>query len=453
MASASYAITAPQTATPQISPSSGSYTSSVSVSITDATGGASIFYTTDGSVPNASSTKYTAAFNLSASAAVKAIATASGFPSSALASADYTIQSSAPVINFGGGFTSAGLTLNGGAALSGTRLRLTDTGTFEARSAFFTSLVNVQSFTKDFSFQLATPNADGMTFTIQGNRASALGPAGGGLSYGPDTPTGSAGISKSIAVKFDLYSNSTDGLNSTGLYTNGASPTIPSTDLTSSGVNLHSGDVFKVHMTYDGTTLVWTITDATTGTSFSTSATVNIPSIVGGNTAFVGFTGGTGGKTAVQEIVTWSFSAAAAKVPVQFETESLPGTSSGPAYRVFAWPGFLNGNGTTLDSTQAGDFVIINLNVPAAGLYDVKFAAKDRNPRGSSRAAVNGTNLGGVSDQYSAADVWKEFDLGTVNLLAGSQQFKFTVTGKNAASTGFTVSFDYIKLTPQSSGL
>jgi hypothetical protein len=319
----------------------------------------------------------------------------------------------------------------------------------EARSAFFSSLVNIQSFTNDFSFQLTSPNADGFTFTIQGNTAAAVGPGGGGLGYGPDAPTGPPGIPKSVAVKFDLYSNVGEGMDSTGMYTNGASPTTPTTDLTPSGVNLHSGDVFNVHMTYDGTTLVWTLSDAATGKTFSSSATVNIPSIVGGNAAFLGFTGGTGGKTAIQEIITWTVNAAASKLPVQFETESLPGISSGPSYLVFAWPGFTDGSGTVFNATQVGDNVIISLNVPAAGIYDVKYAAKMHNLRGISQLSINGADLGAVTDQYSAVDVWKEFDLGTVNLAAGSQPVKFTVTGKNAASSGFMISFDYIKLTPQ----
>ena len=58
-----------------------------------------------------------------------------------------------------------------------------------------------------------------------------------------------------MAVKFDLYSNTGEGSDSTGFYTNGASPTVPSVDMTSSGVNLHSGDPMHAHMTYNGTTL------------------------------------------------------------------------------------------------------------------------------------------------------------------------------------------------------
>ena len=76
--------------------------------------------------------------------------------------------------------------------------------------------------------------------------------------------------------------------------------------MTASGLNLLSGDVMNVHMTYDGTTLAWTITDPTAGTSFTTSAPVNIPSFAG-QTAYVGFTAATGGLTAIQDILTWTW--------------------------------------------------------------------------------------------------------------------------------------------------
>jgi len=51
---------------------------------------------------------------------------------------------------------------------------------------------------------------------------------------------------------------------------------LPATAL-SGGVNLHSGDIFKVHMTYDGTTLTMTITDTVNTTqTFTTSWPINI---------------------------------------------------------------------------------------------------------------------------------------------------------------------------------
>ena len=62
-------------------------------------------------------------------------------------------------------------------------------------------------------------------------------------------------------------------------------------------------------MTYDGTTLSITITDtATPSSTFTTSWPVDIPTIVGANTAYVGFTAGTGSTTATQEILGWTYS-------------------------------------------------------------------------------------------------------------------------------------------------
>ena len=97
---------------------------------------------------------------------------------------------------------------NGHTKLNGTRLQLTDTtATNESASAFWTTPVNVQTFTNDFTFQQTSPNADGFTFTIQNAGITALGPGGGGLGYGPGSPGGTAGIAKSVAIKFDLYDN------------------------------------------------------------------------------------------------------------------------------------------------------------------------------------------------------------------------------------------------------
>lgn len=318
----------PTAATPTFSPAPGSYTSSVVVTLSDTTAGATIHCTTNGSTPTASSPACTTV-TIAATTLLQAIATATGYNNSAVAGGTYTITSGSG-INYGAGFTASGLTLNGTSVLTGTRLTLTNGGGTQAGSAFVTAPINIQNFVTDFSIQLTNPNADGMTFTIQGTGPTALGPSGGGLGYGPDTVGGTAGIGKSVAVKFDIYNNAGEGTNSTGMYTNGVSPTTPALDLTSSGVNLHSGDIFNVHMTYDGTTLKMTITDAVTPSqTFSTSWAINIPATVGGNTANVGFTAGTGGLTATQEIVTWTYTTSSGLPTAATPTFSpAPGTYS-----------------------------------------------------------------------------------------------------------------------------
>ena len=287
--------TTPTAATPTFSPAPGDYTSTTNVTLSDSTSGATVHCTTDGTTPTPSSPACSNVA-ISSTMTLKAIATANGYNPSAIASGLYTIDSGDPGINYGAGFTSTGLTFNGTAKLNGTRLRLTDGGANEAGSAFVSTPINIQAFTTDFGFQLSSASADGFTFTIQGVGATALGPSGGGLGYGPDTPGGTPGIANSVAVKFDIYNNAGEGTDSTGLYTDGASPTTPALDMTSSGVSLLSGDVFNVHTTYDGTTLIMTITDATNSSqTFTASWPINIPTTVGSNSAYVGFTGGTGG--------------------------------------------------------------------------------------------------------------------------------------------------------------
>ncbi len=293
-------------ATPTFSLAQGTYTGTQSVTLSDATPNSSIFYTLDGSKPGTtvggSTQLYSAPISVAATETINALATASGFSTSAVATATYTIQSGpAPTINFASGFTATGMQLNGHAKLNGNQLLLTDIAAGnEVASAFWNTPVNVQSFTNNFTFQLTSANGDGFTFAIQAVGPTAIGAGGSSLGYG--------GIATSVAVKFDLHDNAGEGNNSTGLYTDGAVPTVPATTL-GGGVNLHSGDIMQVQMTYNGTTLTMTITDTATPTeTFTTSWPINIPSTVGSTNAYVGFTAGTGGATATQSILTWSYS-------------------------------------------------------------------------------------------------------------------------------------------------
>lgn len=309
VSSATYTIM-DQAAPPDVSPAAGTYTSAQTIQLSDTSPTPSIYYTTDGTTPTHSSKQYTAPISVTSTTTITAIASSPGLNDSPIVTATFAINPNATAINFGMGFSNPGcMRFNGSTDLDDSRLQLTNGEQNEAGSAFCTTPINITNFVTDFTFQLSDAMADGITFTIQNSAAgaSALGPSGGGLGYGPDTPGGTPGISNSIAVKFDLYNNNGEGDDSTGLYTNGASPTTPATDMTSSGVILNSGDTLAVHITYNGTTLAMTISDSTVNKTFTTSWPINIPQTIGGNTAFVGFTGGTGGLTASQKIETWTF--------------------------------------------------------------------------------------------------------------------------------------------------
>ena len=91
-ASLSETIQLAPAATPTFSPAGGAYAGSQSVTISDQTDGAMIYYTTNGSTPTTNSTVYTGPILVAATETIQAIATATGYAPSAVASATFTIQ-------------------------------------------------------------------------------------------------------------------------------------------------------------------------------------------------------------------------------------------------------------------------------------------------------------------------------------------------------------------------
>ena len=87
---------AARVATPTFSPAGGNYTSAASVTISDLTAGATIYYTTNGTPPTTASTVYTGPISVTATETIQAIAVASGFSQSAVASSTYTIMPLGP---------------------------------------------------------------------------------------------------------------------------------------------------------------------------------------------------------------------------------------------------------------------------------------------------------------------------------------------------------------------
>ena len=81
----------PAAAAPTFNPPGGSYTLPQMVTISDSTPGVTIYYTTDGSTPTTSSTKYTDSILVVKTTTIKAIAVAPGWSTSPVASATYTL--------------------------------------------------------------------------------------------------------------------------------------------------------------------------------------------------------------------------------------------------------------------------------------------------------------------------------------------------------------------------
>jgi hypothetical protein len=224
-------------------------------------------------------------------------------------------------LDHSGGFACNGdLDANGTARYAGisspplTVARLTSSGSFQAGSIFTGNKYDITTFHTTFVFRMHDPtDSDGMCFVIQGNDPFQLGPAGGPLGYG--------GIGNSLCVKFDIFDNAGEGPNSTGIFFDGRQPTVPAgsgipdevVDLRGTTIDLHSQHRFQVDLAYDGTTLTETIRDLDAGTAPFTKiydghgVPLNLVGHVGGNTAFLGFTAGTGGGVTTADVQTWTF--------------------------------------------------------------------------------------------------------------------------------------------------
>ena len=313
-----------QTPPVSFSPSAGTYQNAQTVTLTDADANAKIYYTTDGSAPSASSNLYTGPIQVPASETINAIAIDPTLQNSNIATAAYVIQSGGGTIDFSNGFSSTtGLILNGSAvAQDDTRLQLTNGGLWQAGSAFWGIPIGIQAFTTTFEFQLSSAQANGFTFTIQNMGPRSLGGNSAGLGY--------QGIQQSVAVKFNFYNYENEGSDSTGVYTNGEAPVLPTIDISPSGIQLASGDSIQAQITYDGTTLTLMMLDLVTNKTFTTSQAINIPQVVGANTAYVGFTGGSGGLSASQKILSWTYNVQSPSNPQAGPPFSLSATNVAP---------------------------------------------------------------------------------------------------------------------------
>jgi len=299
-------VAVPQTDTPVIQPASGTYTSPVEYDIFDATPGAIIHYTTNGTTPTTASPIWNHIPEvLVASAQIRAMAVASPLSPSNVAVANYNIQINRAdncVIEYPEGFhANADLVLNHGAMLAGGALELTHGLLNENTSAFAIPRIPLHVFETGFRFRFlgATPSsADGFTFTLQADGPNVVGTDGGGLGYRT--------IPHSMAIKFDLHNDLGEGPNSVGLYFNGAYPALPSIDLTPSGINLHSGHIMRALITYEPHFVTLNLIDTVTSKTFT--HTFNLPAVspIGSSTAYASFTAGTGGATSTTQILNWT---------------------------------------------------------------------------------------------------------------------------------------------------
>jgi len=127
-------FTQPTVSQPSISPNGGTFTSSVSVTLTCATTGVTIYYTTNGTAPTTNSLIYSSPFAVNSTITVKAKSFKSGYADSAIASATFTINTTqaavaTPTITPDGGTFTNSLKVTLNCKTAGTKIHYTIDGT------------------------------------------------------------------------------------------------------------------------------------------------------------------------------------------------------------------------------------------------------------------------------------------------------------------------------------
>jgi hypothetical protein len=302
----------------------------------------------------------------------------------------------------------------------------------EAGSAIYNTPVGYQNFTAEFTYSdtQGNPPADGIAFMLENDSrgTKALGGAGGSLGY--------AGITPSFAVELNVYQGS-----STGDATNGGTRL---NNQSTGSVNLSSGDRINVVLSYQSSTqaLRESLVDTVTGDFYSTSYTgINLSSILGSNTAYIGFTGGTGGAESLQTISNFGYFAA----PLVTGVAPSSGPSTGGTSVAINGTSFTGATAVDFGSTPATSFTVNNDDsitaVSPAGAANVDVTV----------VTPTATSIPNSADQftYAPALVGSPIINGTNSALAGVQRsmvdsivYTFNQAVALAATNAFSIALN-----------
>ncbi|MFH1498740.1 MAG: hypothetical protein ABII82_13045 [Verrucomicrobiota bacterium] len=137
-------------------------------------------------------------------------------------------------------------------------------------------------------------------------------------------------------------------------------------------------------------------------------------------------------------------------VELAFEVENIASVTASDTVRLVAEVAANGGLAEKLEANAIGDQVTYTLPDVPPGVYDVVVRGKNYSSRGRFQLSIDGMNQGGEQDQYAATTGYSERALGTKTFTtSGAKDFTFTVTGKNAASPGYSLMFDTIALVPR----
>jgi fibronectin-binding autotransporter adhesin len=244
---------------------------------------------------------------------------------------------------------------------AGHTIELTNGTQTEATSWFANTVYSISGFTASFDYHATGDNpADGLAFILQNSSAGvhALGDNGGSLGYG-----GGAAISPSAAIEFNLYAQYGQG---TAFETDGATGQGGGVYNSTGSVAFWNGDEMHVVLSYNGSMLTETLTDLTNGATYTANYTVDLVSVLGAGTAYVGFSAGTGAFDSTQTVSNFVFTsgpAASSTIVATVPNQTLSGSAASDNF-VFNFAGVGHTTVTDFhpltDTLQFGNAIFAN---------------------------------------------------------------------------------------------
>jgi rhamnogalacturonyl hydrolase YesR len=135
----------------------------------------------------------------------------------------------------------------------------------------------------------------------------------------------------------------------------------------------------------------------------------------------------------------------------KYEVENLTATVSAGDSQQDLTETWANGGKYDQGNFNAvNDAIQYSVGLSTPGTYNVKIRFGKDTDVGKWQLYTAGLNIGAPQDAYSSAFTFAEVDVGNVTYsTSGTKVFKFTVTGKNSASSGYSTAIDYVMLTKQ----
>lgn len=225
-------------------------------------------------------------------------------------------------------------------AITNGLLTLTDGGHNEARGFFFNYPQSISQFKASFTYQATGGDsiADGATFCIQNDPrgAAVVGGIGGSLGVGVNGST--PAISPSAQLQLHIYALSTGGIG----YAFGNNGII-GTDVPTGNLVITNAPI-DITVAYAGGQLALTFSNEVSAVTYGTNFSVgDLTQQLGSSSAYVGFTGSSGGVGAIQTVTNFTFVSTQSVISPTLSVQ-LSGTNV-----VVSWPA--TASGFTLQET------------------------------------------------------------------------------------------------------